>query len=364
LKKLTVNLEASSYPVFIGTNFLNKISARIKEYFPQTKILIICDKNVYRFHHELINNAFRRFKDYVFYYYLKPGEKSKSFKELNKIYHILVEHEFDRSSLIVALGGGVAGDISSFVASTYMRGIYLVHIPTTLLSMVDSSIGGKTAINFESRKNLVGSFYQPEFVFIDTNFLLTLPPREISSGMGEIIKYAFISNHNFNAFLNKYFADLREIDTETIEKIIAKAVSVKAAVVSRDEREDGLRKILNFGHTFAHAYESASGMKIKHGEAVVLGIISALVLSNKLKILSDKRFNEFLALPLKMKLKNKMKDVPEKNVLEFMRNDKKVRKSKINFVLISRIGKILLDVEAAKGAVLYSIRKTKELTTH
>ena len=294
------------------------------------------------------------------FYTLKKGELAKSHSELNKIYSALIEKKYGRDTLILAIGGGVTGDLAGYAASTYMRGIQLLHVPTTLLADVDSSIGGKTGINFNNRKNMIGTFYQPEAVLIDTDFIRTLPEGEFVSGLGEVIKYAFITTKNFYDFTFNNLDKILSRNFEVLNKIIYESVLFKSSVVAKDEKESGLRKILNFGHTFAHAYESDLNFKIKHGEAVIAGIISALYLSYIKGYLREKKLNEFLTNLSLIKLPTGLKKLNTENVLDFMRNDKKNRGNKIKFILLKNIGEIVSDVEADRREVIQSILLTKE----
>jgi 3-dehydroquinate synthase len=355
LKKIKVNLEQKSYPILIGEGSLSRLYELIGRQNQNKKILAVIDGNVERIHGKLITKALKKFKNNIDYYILKPGERSKSFKELNKIYSYLIDKKFGRDSLLIALGGGVTGDLAGYAASTFMRGIPLIHIPTTLLAAVDSSIGGKTGINFESKKNMIGTFCQPELVLIDTAFLQTLPKAEIKSGLGEVIKYAYMSDRKYYAFVEKNLEKIFQKDLRITEEIIIKSASIKAGVVAHDEKESGLRKILNLGHTFAHAFESELNFKIKHGEAVTAGIIASLYLANKIGILSLKNLNEFLRLPLKANLSDKFFMLNKQNIFELMQSDKKARSGKTKFVLVSNIGKILLDVEAERKEIFFAL---------
>jgi len=238
-----------------------------------------------------------------------------------------------------------------------------VHVPTTLLASVDSSIGGKTGINYYKRKNLVGSFYQPQFVIIDTNFLQTLPAAEIKSGAGEIIKYAFLSNKDFYNYLLQNFSELLLLNSKVLSKVISESVLIKAGVVSQDEKETGLRKILNFGHTFAHAFESHSGYKIKHGEAVIGGIIAALFLSHKLKFFSDEKLESYLRFLSVYKLPPTKKKVNNNIILEVMHLDKKKIGDRIKFVLLKDIGNLVIDVEIENREIFYALDKLKDFTS-
>ena len=268
---------------------------------------------------------------------------------------------FGRDTLIISIGGGTIGDVSGFVASTYMRGVQLVHIPTTLLASVDSSIGGKTAVNLSGAKNAVGTFYQPCMVYIDVNFLRSLPREEIVSGIGEIIKYGFISNYELYNYIYSNFNSLLELKFNVLKKIIVESVKLKSAVVSKDLFDTkGLRRILNFGHTFAHAFESYFHFRINHGKAVAAGIVAALYLSYRKKIINLNVLDELLRLPLMLKSKNFIADFDSREVIELMKMDKKSRKGELNFVLLKNIGEILIDVNATKSEIKYALDGTKE----
>lgn len=364
MKKVKVTTDGKneiSYEILIGNKIYDQLINTINKLKLHKNILIIIDGNVEKLHKDFIKKRFSNYKNKIKYYILKPGESSKSYKGLNKIYSYLIENEFGRDSLVISIGGGVAGDLSGYVAATYMRGIQLVHIPTTLLAAVDSSVGGKTGINFEKKKNLIGSFYQPKLVLIDTYFLSSLPKNEITSGLGEIIKYAFLAENTFYDFVNNSINKIYNLDNKILEEIIYCSVLIKASVVREDEKETWLRKILNFGHTFGHAIESELNFKIKHGEAVTAGIICALYLSNKIGIISKEDLEEFLSLPLKIKLPKIIGSINRKEIYNLMKLDKKTRNGKINFVLTSGIGKTLVDVEASDKDIFYSIEKTKNL---
>jgi 3-dehydroquinate synthetase len=241
-----------------------------------------------------------------------------------------------------------------------MRGIHLIHIPTTLLAMIDSSIGGKTGINFEKRKNIIGVFYQPRLVFIDTKFLTTLPQREINSAIGELIKYGLISNENFYDFLFKNTDKIKSLDIKAVSRSIIESVSIKAAIVSQDEFETkGIRKILNLGHTFAHAIESSMGFKIKHGEAVIIGIICALFLSRSYGLLKEEELKKLLHFPCSIAIPRSAKNFDNKAVIKAMINDKKNINDKIMFVLLTGPGQIIVDVPVEESTINYVLNRAK-----
>ena len=360
LKRITVKTETDSYPVIIGANSFSSLKKEIEKLKLFKNIFVIIDENVKKYFSQRILANIKAISTKNDFYTLKKGELAKSHSELNKIYSALIEKKYGRDTLILAIGGGVTGDLAGYAASTYMRGIQLLHVPTTLLADVDSSLGGKTGINFNNRKNMVGTFYQPDAVLIDTDFIRTLPEGEFISGLGEVVKYAFITTKNFYDFTFDNFGKILSRNFEVMNKIIYESVLFKSSVVARDEKESGLRKILNFGHTFAHAYESDLNFKIKHGEAVIAGIISALYLSYIKGYLTEKKLGGFLTNLGLIKLKPGLKKLNTENVLDFMRNDKKNRENKIKFILLKNIGEIVSDVETDKREVIQSILLTKE----
>ncbi len=361
MNKVKLSLENKSYDIFVGNSILKELPKKINSNKLKRNFFIVVDESVERFHKDYINAVISQLNGRAFVYILKSGENSKSYKELNKIYSALLENNFGRDSLLIGIGGGVTGDLSGYAAATYMRGIQLIHIPTTLLADVDSAIGGKTGINFETKKNIVGAFYQPKFVLIDSHFLNSLPEEEFKSGMGEIIKNAFLSGPDLFDYLSKNMKKIFLHDEKVIRKIISESVKIKASVVSQDERESGLRKILNLGHTFAHAIETDLNFRIKHGEAVVAGIICALFLSNKVGLLDKNQLDKFLTLPLKINLPDSLKKLNIKRMYEAMKVDKKNRGDNIKFVLVSDLGKILIDVSASRKDVFESIEKMQKI---
>ncbi len=265
-------------------------------------------------------------------------ENSKSLETAGFIYGSLIEKSVSRDSTIIAFGGGVIGDLAGFVAATYMRGINLVHVPTTLLAQVDSSIGSKTGINHMGAKNIIGSFYRPKLVLIDPGFLETLPEREYLSGMAEVIKYGLLHDRELFEMIENNPDKIRKRDKKFMESVICRCCAIKAGIVSEDERESGKRMLLNLGHTLGHAIESASGYKLKHGEAVSLGMIAAAGISPLTENEKERIKNvlEKTGLPVKTRLN-------EREIMDFLKLDKKARfdagRKKINFVMLRSIGK-------------------------
>lgn len=319
-------------------------------------VFIVVDENVWKHWRKEIFLGLQPFAAKMKYVIVPSGEKSKSFSMLQKILSELQTNEFGRDTLIVAIGGGVTGDLAGFAASIYTRGVKLVQVPTTLLAMVDSSIGGKTGINFLKKKNIIGTFYQPDVIFADSSLLKTLPADELKSGYGEIIKYAFLSDEKLYKTVAGYkFPGKLKSDAD-FKKLVQECMKIKTSVVEQDEHEGGLRKILNLGHTFAHAFESELNFKIMHGEAVAFGIISSLFLSRSLNLIDDACLEEYLGIPLKLQYSSNLQKMNLSRVLKYMRSDKKNANAKPRFVLITGVGELALDVEAGDELVENAIR--------
>ncbi|HCY76311.1 MAG TPA: 3-dehydroquinate synthase [Ignavibacteriales bacterium] len=360
-KKINVKLSDKSHQIIIGNDALQNAVEKINS-LNLSKCLLVIDKNVIKHHSMLIRKTFALLNCKTFSYILNANEKNKSLTETGKIYKFLIDNYFDRNSIIIAIGGGITGDLAGFAASTFLRGIQFIQIPTTLLSMVDSSVGGKTGINFNSKKNMVGTFYQPEMVVVYPEFLSTLPKRELYSGAGEIFKYAFLTDFNNYYFLKNNLKKLFSSSAISIEKTIYTCLKIKVGIVENDEKEiSGLRKILNLGHTFAHAFEAESNYKINHGQAVIGGIFCSLFLSQILGYMQMERLNKFLNDFNFIKLNPGLKSINSGSVFNLMSSDKKSISCQKRFVLLVDVGNIITDVKASKAHVIYAIEKMKEI---
>ncbi len=358
MRKLNINLPTKKIPIYIGSNIFKDFTQFCKKQEIENNIFLLVDNSVYRNFKQEIEFVKQQFPR-VLVDKIKANEKVKSQEGLARIYKRLVANKFGRDTTLVAIGGGIIGDLGGFAAATFSRGIKLVHVPTTLLAMVDSSIGGKTGINFGGVKNIVGAFYQPEFIFFDLNFLTSLGREEIISGLGEVVKYAFLTDEKFFNYVEKNLEKILSKDLSVLEKIVTKSVKIKSSVVEQDEKESGLRKILNLGHTFGHAYESASGYKLAHGKAVLAGIHSAINLSLSKGLAEKSLLNKYEKL-LTLLLKN---DFPPFNynlniLYSLMKNDKKNREGKIKFVLPIEFGNVALDIEATQKEIRTAIKST------
>ena len=365
LIKLRVKTVNQKYHVFIGNNIISKIKIILKENSINfNQCLVIADNNVPK---TLINKVLNSLpKKKISLHYFNSSEKNKNQKSINNILSILLKKNFNRNDCVISIGGGITGDVSGFAASMFKRGLKFINIPTTLLSQVDSSIGGKTGINSKYGKNLIGAFYQPSLVISDIIFLRSLPKREIICGYGEILKHAIISDKKFFNFLDINGSQILKLKSPFIEKAIFRSCSIKKKIVEIDEKETGIRKVLNFGHTFAHAYEATLGYskKLNHGEAVILGIKTAAKFSLSNNILNIKEFNLIenhlskLSLPRNIDKFFSIKNL--NRLLSFMKKDKKNNTNKINLVLLKKIGSPIFKLQFDEKKINFFLKR--ELT--
>ena len=346
--KLQIKTASKNYQIIIGKDILNKTKTILNSNnINFNKCLIVVDKKVPKKNLLRLKNQIKSKKTII--YLFSSSERNKNQNIVNNILKKLFKNNFNRNDVIISLGGGITGDVSGYVASIFKRGLKFVNIPTTLLAQVDASIGGKTGINNKYGKNLIGSFYQPDCVISDINLLKSLPKREIICGYGEILKHSLISNKNIFNYLNKNKSKILNLSSPYIEKAILDSCKIKKRIVELDEKEKNLRKVLNFGHTFAHAYEAATGYskKLNHGEAVILGIETAAKFSLENKFLSKKNYNIISShisdLKIYHKLKNIFTNKNLKKISNFMLSDKKNISKYINLILIKDIGRPLIN---------------------
>ena len=349
-KLLKIKTIESDYSIIIGDNTLGALPKKIKILCPKTqKIAIIFDKNIPTKFKSKIKKLLIGYQVYL--YEFRSNEKVKSFNYANKIIEKILSKNFNRSDTIIAVGGGIIGDLSAFVASLVKRGINFINIPTTLLAQVDSSIGGKTGVNSIYGKNLIGSFYQPKLVVIDVSFLKSLPKREMICGFAEILKHSLILETNLFRWLENTSKEiLNNRNLNLISEAIYKSCKVKLYFIKKDYKEKNLRMILNFGHTFAHAIEAENKFsgKINHGEAVLIGMIMAIRLSVIKKICSNQSLIKIGKIyknnNLLSKFKNYLKNKNFEKIINYMANDKKNDDKKINLILLKKIGKAEINL--------------------
>ena len=354
--KLKIKTRTQEYPIIIGSNLISNILKISKIHSLNfKKCLIVIDKNISKKAVSKIKGSLKKKETYT--YLFNASEVNKNLKNVNKILDILLKKNFSRQDCLISVGGGITGDVSGFAASLFKRGLKFINLPTTLLSQVDSSIGGKTGVNTKYGKNLIGSFYQPSLVISDIQFLKTLPKREVICGYGEILKHSIIAEKKFYKFLDKNVNKILNLSSPFIEKAVFESCKIKKGVVQKDEKESGLRRILNFGHIFAHAYEASLGYskKLNHGEAVILGIKSALDFSFENNLLVKKEYKSILdhisnsKLPFKINKFFSIKDLNK--IIFFMLKDKKNISNKINLVLLKKIGLPVMDKEYSKEKI-------------
>ena len=362
MKKIIVRTKSQKYPVFIGSNLVSKFSKIMLSCSTKPdKCLLLVDRKIPKKMLKNIKTSLSKKKIFIFNF--KANERNKNQKTIDDILKILLQKNFSRNDCLISIGGGITGDLGGFAASLFKRGLQFINVPTTLLSQVDSSIGGKTGINTSYGKNLIGSFYQPKFVISDSNFLKSLPRREVVCGYGEILKHSLISNKTFFNFLDKNLKEILNLKTPFIEKAIYESCKVKKNIVEKDEKEINLRKILNFGHTFAHAFEASLGYsrKLNHGEAVLLGIKCATKLSLNYKFLnfhtylSIKKHFEKIKLPSSLDGYFSIKNANK--ILSFMIKDKKNKSDKITLILLKNIGYPVINSKIEKKRIINFLKK-------
>ena len=352
-KKLSINTmnKPFKYPILIGNNFIESLKNNFFQTLKEKKIYVIYDEFFYKLKlHKNLIESFNKFstklESEIFFFKIKSKDKFKNYKKLSILLDFILSKNINRDSIIISIGGGVTGDLVGFASSIVLRGVRCIHVPTTLLSQVDSSVGGKTGINTKYGKNLVGTFYQPEGVLIDTSFLKTLPKRELLAGFSEVIKYSFIYDKNFFNYLNKNAQNIKELKSPYIENVIFKSCQIKTKIVSMDEKEAGIRAILNFGHTFAHAFENLvnyDSKKLVHGEAVAIGMACAFKFSIIMNLCSKNEAEKCLDLIKSFNLPTKLNEIKgikftSKNLLDKFYLDKKVKNGKITLILFNKIG--------------------------
>ena len=352
MRKVRVELEQRSYDIFIGHNSLTGLAEHMKTLPVGRKGAIITNPALNRLYGESLSRSLSGAGYRITTIELPAGERYKTLKSVSRIYDALIAEKFERGSFIIALGGGVIGDIAGFAAATYLRGIPYIQVPTSLLAQVDSSVGGKTGVDHPLGKNLIGAFYQPLLVWIDVGVLKTLPRRELIAGMAEVIKYGVIADEQFFKFIEGHYKDILSLDKDTLTHTVARSCEIKAMIVSADEREKGLRAILNFGHTIGHAVETITGYrKYRHGEAVAMGMVFAAKLAFNMGLCEDKAATYIERLCRRTGLKTKLPEVDLSVLTDILSRDKKVADGKVRFVLPVRIGEVKI-VEDADNDVL------------
>jgi len=376
-----VKTETQSYPIFVGYGLLDKLGGKMKQAGLSGTTIIISDENVFSFYGGRVETVLKGAGFPVSFFVLPPGEQTKNMDQIVRIYDFLIAHQVERDDIIVALGGGVIGDLAGFVAATFLRGIRWVQVPTSLVAMVDASIGGKVGVNHPEGKNLIGAFYQPNMVLADTETLTTLPQRELTSGWAEVIKHGLILDKEFFEFVESSVSELAKLEPKLLTQAIARSAKIKAQVVSEDEKErKEKRTLLNYGHTIGHALEAASHYRrFLHGEAVAIGMMGAAMLSERLGLLPSaavgwqRALLQKFGLPTSLRAEAASSDLSGRGkkrsnlklslaaLTKAMELDKKVKGKAIRWVLLEDIGKAVIRSGVPQEDVLAVLRALIEV---
>lgn len=356
-RTISVELGERSYPIYIGSGLGASFASMCETHKIPRKLVVITDRNVAgKYLQPLLRNLAERSFDLV-RVVIPPGERQKSLSRANAIFTAMLKANVGRASAVVAFGGGVIGDLGGFVAATYQRGVPLVQVPTTLLAQVDSSVGGKVGVNHPLGKNMIGAFYQPAFVWSDVDCLSTLPRREVACGMGEIVKYGVAYDAGFFEFMEKQIDGLLRLDRDVVIHALATCCAIKSQIVSKDEKDSGLRMVLNFGHTIGHALESAGRYRLlKHGEAVLLGMAAESFIANEMGMIDRATFERIAGLIARVPLRVRVQMLKKSDILKSMGHDKKSVGMKTRFVLPVGIGKVELVDTVARPMVERALR--------
>ncbi len=357
-QKLLVKREGDfHYPIYFENDFQNLASAIREEGLEGRKICIVTDSHVAPLYHDSVRSVLQRVSSDVFSFTFEAGEKNKNLNTVQDLYQTLIEHEMDRKGLLVALGGGVVGDLTGFGAATYLRGIDFIQVPTTLLAQVDSSVGGKTGVDFIQYKNMVGAFHQPRLVYMNMSSLQSLPAREFTCGMGEILKTGLICDGDFFRFVCQNQSLISNLDLRMLSTMIRRCCEIKAGVVERDPKEQGERALLNLGHTIGHAVEKLKNFQLLHGQCVGVGLIAAAYLSMTRGLLTSQEYEEIRNGCRSYDLPLSVDSLNAEDVLAATKKDKKMEAGHIKFILMDGIGKSFIDKTVTDEELLQAIRE-------
>ena len=353
MKKIRIDLGERSYDILVGKDILVQVGDLLSHLVKSKNAIIVTHPSINKLYGSTIRASLENEGIKALTFEVPEGESCKSLQQAEKLYDRLIENHCGRETPLIALGGGVIGDLTGFVAATFLRGVPFIQVPTTLLSQVDSSVGGKTAVNHERGKNLIGAFYQPKLVVIDLNTLKSLPQDEFRAGLAEIIKYGIIEDADLFAFLEKNVEKILQMDGESLLHIIETSCAIKAKVVEKDEKESRYRMVLNYGHTIGHAIEAlTSYTKFKHGEAVAIGMIYAAKLSCVMGQCSDDVVQRIYSLIEKFGFDTKLPDFTARQYIETMYLDKKAVDKNIRFITVEKLGAVkIIDAVSEKSLV-------------
>ncbi|MBO8128744.1 MAG: 3-dehydroquinate synthase [Peptococcaceae bacterium] len=343
-REVTVNLGPRSYPICIGDALLPETGWLVSHVRLTGRVMVVTNPTVGKLYGEVVRGSLEKAGFTVVWAEIPDGEEFKTLDTASLLYDTAFQNNLDRWSAVIALGGGVVGDVAGFVAATYMRGVPFIQVPTTLLAQVDSSVGGKVAVNHPKGKNIIGAFYQPRLVIADTGTLKSLPPRELKAGMAEVIKYGVIKDAAFFSWLEKNLDRVLALDNAALQQVVEVSCRIKAEVVEADETEQGMRQILNFGHTVGHALESLTNYEVyRHGEAVAIGMVAAARIAVAMGLLPAEEFERLRNLVVRCGLPEAVPDgIDPKLLWTYLHCDKKARGRKVVFVLPRAIGQVIV----------------------
>lgn len=355
MQTLRISLGARSYNDYIGAGVFQEIAAHLKAAKLGKRLVLITNPAVFELYGYRIKENLTADSFEVSVFTVPDGEENKSLDAAGHLYEQMSAVLIERGTPLLALGGGVIGDLAGFVAATYMRGLPLIQLPTTLLAQVDSSIGGKTGVNHRGLKNHMGVFYQPIAVFTDTSALKTLPQNQLSNGLAETIKSAVIGDPMLFALLERRIPDIFSGDERVLQAVVLHAAAVKARIISRDERDHGVRNMLNFGHTVGHAIESVSCFKVSHGVAVAAGMVAAGRIAVRLGLFPPRELDKLIDIITACGLPTSVLQLNTADILEAMRHDKKIQNGRIKFILPVRIGQVILTERVTEEMVAQAL---------
>lgn len=351
MKRVKVRLGSNSYEIHIGSGILIQTGHQLKENGFTGNLVIITNPIVKRLYGDTLKQNLARDGFRVITLQVPDGEEQKSLEVAGRLYNELTNSYAERTTPILALGGGVIGDLAGFVAATYLRGVPLIQIPTTLLAQVDSSIGGKVAIDHDQLKNKIGAFYQPKLVITDIATLKTLDTKTLIDGLAEVIKCAVIRDKELFTYIEENLDKIKSLDDRALEEIVFRSAKIKAEIVEKDEKDLGLRAILNYGHTVGHAIESASDFKVEHGKAVAIGMLAAAKISNRMGILDKNELLRLKSLIERACLPTKMPNLEVKEIIQAIKHDKKILRGKLRFILLKSLGSAFTTDEVSPSLV-------------
>ena len=356
-EKLIVNYEGKpAYNIIFDKDFSALEEALLSLNLQNRRYMIITDSNVAGLYLQDCINILGRTASSISSFIFEAGENNKNLNTVNLVYQRLIEEKFDRNDIIIALGGGVTGDLSGFAAATYLRGIDFIQIPTTLLAMADSSIGGKTGVDFIAYKNMIGAFHQPKLVYMNLSVLKSLPEREFNSGMSEIIKHGLIKDSGYYRWLSDNKDKIRSLDYETIKQMVIASCKIKKNVVEADPKEIGERALLNFGHTIGHAIEKLLNFKMLHGECVAIGMIAAGYISYRRNLIGKTDLTNMIELIKSFGLPTGISGLSPEDIYNVTKLDKKMKSDKIKFILLNKVGNAVIDMTVSKDEMIEAIK--------